>query len=382
MEGALKKILLAVVAILIANSAMGVTVYDDGNSGITTITEIACSTYDSLASGYVSVYNSEVGTNTLANDWAYFKEAYCGNLTSVQTQKCYKVDRSGGAKSKVVLADCAQGMTAKIYFIANGGAMSSGTTSTAPSAGSVEAYISFVAACDQCSGTTTGAWTATGAPTGYQIKTTTTTSSDFCNICKTSTSSIFRCASGYYGSTTQASPTGCTKCTTATAIVGTSTPGSNTSASSCSFKCASGYYGTATSATAGCTACPSYATCAGGNGSTFSCSSGYFSPGTAYGCAKCPENTQECGGTGFVCKAGYYSAKQSTPFMNTCKQCPSYVYNATQTNLSGGGEYTVYGTTAAGATSITECYMPADSYYGIADDTGFWVWNSDCYYTN
>ncbi|MBQ8294558.1 MAG: hypothetical protein IJX89_04190 [Alphaproteobacteria bacterium] len=374
----MKKILLAVVAILVANSAMGVTFYDDGDSGKTVVTKIDCSTYNSLASGYVSGYNSEVGTNTLANDWAYFKEAYCGTLTSVQTQTCYKWDFGGVAKGKIVVADCVAGSQAKIYFPINGGTISDGTDTSV--ADGVPAYISFAATCDQCSGTTTGAWTTAGD--GYQVKTTTTTSSDFCNICKTTTSSTFRCASGYYGSTTQDSPTGCTKCTTATSVAGTSTPGSNTSASSCSFKCASGYYGTATSATAGCKACPQYATCAGGNGSTFSCNSGYFSPGTAYGCVSCPDNANECSGTGFVCTAGYYAATSGAPFMNVCNLCPGYVFNATQTNLGGGGSYTVSGTTAVGATSITECYMPADGYYGTADDTGFWLWNSDCYYAN
>ena len=49
-----------------------------------------------------------------------------------------------------------------------------------------------------------------------------------------------------------------------------------TSCSSCTtYRCNSGYYGTARSASSGCTKCPSNATCAGGNGSTFVCAKGY-----------------------------------------------------------------------------------------------------------
>lgn len=54
------------------------------------------------------------------------------------------------------------------------------------------------------------------------------------------------------------------------------------------YKCASGYYGTATSASAGCTACPDNATCAGGNGSTFICNRGYYKSGAA--CQPCPNS--------------------------------------------------------------------------------------------
>lgn len=54
------------------------------------------------------------------------------------------------------------------------------------------------------------------------------------------------------------------------------------------YTCASGYYGTATSSTSGCTACPSNATCAGGNGSTFVCQKGYYQNGSS--CSACPGN--------------------------------------------------------------------------------------------
>ncbi len=100
-------------------------------------------------------------------------------------------------------------------------------------------------------------------------------------------------------------------------------------------KCASGYYGTATSSSAGCTACPSNATCAGGNGSTFVCAKGYYKDGTS------------------------------------CSPCPS----------SDG----IAGTTAStGATSITSCYLPSGSTRAFSDTNGSGTEtiSSNCYYSN
>jgi len=104
-----------------------------------------------------------------------------------------------------------------------------------------------------------------------------------------------------------------------------------TSCSACTtYRCASGYYGTATSGTSGCTICPSNATCAGGNGSIFVCAKGYYKDG------------------------------------GLCSRCPT----------SGG----VYGTTAAaGATAVTECYLPANT--PITDATGTYIFTGNCYYT-
>ncbi|MCM1294380.1 MAG: hypothetical protein NC311_02360 [Muribaculaceae bacterium] len=105
----------------------------------------------------------------------------------------------------------------------------------------------------------------------------------------------------------------------------TCSPGSVT------YKCASGYYGTATSARAGCTVCPSNATCGGGNGSTFSCNAGYYKNGTA--CTKCSTAT------------GHNSA-----------------------------------TSAAGVTAITGCYIPSGTTF--SDSTGSGKYTSNCYYSN
>ena len=98
-----------------------------------------------------------------------------------------------------------------------------------------------------------------------------------------------------------------------------------------SHQCAAGYYGTATSASAGCTKCPSNASCTGGNNSTFVCNQGYYKNGSK------------------------------------CERCPA----------SGG----VYGTTAsAGSTSITSCYLPSGT--SFSDSTGSGTYTGNCYYKN
>lgn len=111
-----------------------------------------------------------------------------------------------------------------------------------------------------------------------------------------------------------------------------------TSCSACtSYKCNSGYYGTATSASSGCTACPSNATCVGGNNSTFKCNKGYYKNGTS--CSACP----------------FFSIPN----------------NMVQTGTTAG----------TGATAITECYIPSGN--AFADTTGSGtIDGGDCYYTN
>lgn len=99
-----------------------------------------------------------------------------------------------------------------------------------------------------------------------------------------------------------------------------------TSCSSCTtYRCNSGYYGTARSASSGCTKCPSNATCAGGNGSTFVCAKGYYKSGSS--CADCPNN-----GT----------------------------------------------TSGTGATSISSCYIPRGT--TGSDSTGTFKYVGNCYY--
>lgn len=66
----------------------------------------------------------------------------------------------------------------------------------------------------------------------------------------------------------------------------------------------------------------------------------------------------------YRCVKGYYMGELG------CVRCPS----------SGG----VYGTTAAaGATSITECYIPAGTTFSFSDSTGSGTekFTSDCYYS-
>ena len=375
--------LVLVVVLCIGNAS---AVSTGVGSGAGAITKIDCSAYDSQSSGYVSVYNDEVGTNTYANDLAYFKQAYCGTSTNVQTPQCYIISRSGVAKSKVVVADCAQGMTAKIYFVQSGGEMINGTLTSLPS--TYDTYVSFVAACDQCTGSTTGSWTTTGAPTGYQMQTTTTKSSSFCNICETTSSSKFRCASGYYGPTNQQSPTGCTACTTTAGYSATSTPGSNTNPSNCSYKCTSGYYGTATGPKTGCSKCVSNATCAGGNNSTFVCNDGYFASktGTYVGCFACPQNAT-CTTDNYTCNLGYYpSAAPGTNYIYSCTACPGEYFHV---NVTGGvvnsSVYAgnTYGPRATAVSyDITDCYIPANHYYGYKDDSGSFFWSENCHYSN
>lgn len=99
---------------------------------------------------------------------------------------------------------------------------------------------------------------------------------------------------------------------------------------STTYRCSAGYYGTAISATSGCRACPSNATCVGGNSSTF------------------------------VCKAGYYKAGTQ------CISC-----------AIGTNEPTA--TSAAGATSVSACYIPSDT--NKSDNSGNFTYIDDCYYS-
>lgn len=77
--------------------------------------------------------------------------------------------------------------------------------------------------CSNCTSDTT--WSATGTA-GYEKKVTRTCS---CNTCNASTS--YRCAAGYYGSSTNGT-SGCTRCPSSGGVYGTSAAGS-TSVTSC-----------------------------------------------------------------------------------------------------------------------------------------------------
>ena len=137
------------------------------------------------------------------------------------------------------------------------------------------------------------------------------TNSFFCNSCKSST---FTNLNGVTVTTNNRITTTCNNCHVTPSCSTTST----------TYKCASGYYGTATSETSGCTKCPTNATCAGGNGSTFSCNRGTYKSGS--GCASCPSP----------------------------------------------------GTSPSGSTSISSCYIPLGT--TGSDGSGTYKYTANCYY--
>ncbi|MBQ8367557.1 MAG: hypothetical protein IJX43_00635 [Alphaproteobacteria bacterium] len=102
------------------------------------------------------------------------------------------------------------------------------------------------------------------------------------------------------------------------------------------YSCAPGYYGTATGCDTGCTACPSNATCSGGNYSTFVCNGGYYKSGSS--CVRCPQHS-----------------------------------------ASGN-----YGSSSSGAISNTSCYIGAGTTWTFNDTkgSGSEKFPSTCYYSN
>ena len=141
------------------------------------------------------------------------------------------------------------------------------------------------------------------------------------------------------------------------------------------YECADGYYGSPTDPRTGCTPCPDNATCPLGNNTTFTCNSKYLK--TDDSCIPCPTiGVYSCSGATLICNKGYYRNG------NSCSRCPS----------SGG----VYGTTHApspfgGATSITDCYIPANTMMSGSDASGSYEYYfinettndfENCYYTN
>ena len=141
------------------------------------------------------------------------------------------------------------------------------------------------------------------------------------------------------------------------------------------YECADGYYGSPTDPRTGCTPCPDNATCPLGNNTTFTCNSKYLK--TDDSCIPCPTiGVYSCSGATLICDKGYYRNG------NSCSRCPS----------SGG----VYGTTHApspfgGATSITDCYIPANTVMSGSDTSGSYEYLfinettndfENCYYTN
>ncbi|MDR2413227.1 MAG: hypothetical protein LBD50_03390 [Rickettsiales bacterium] len=125
------------------------------------------------------------------------------------------------------------------------------------------------------------------------------------------------------------------------------------------YSCGQGYYGSATSDSTGCIACPSNATCNGGNGSTFLCNGGYYKSGT--GCIACPSNATCNGGDSstFSCNGGYYKSGAA------CANCAANTGHPSATSL-------------AGAAMINGCYLPAGTTGN--DTSGSFAYTSNCFY--
>ncbi len=96
----------------------------------------------------------------------------------------------------------------------------------------------------------------------------------------------------------------------------------------------------------------------------------WSSAGTGY--EKKVSRTCNCGtctsSTSYRCAAGYYGS--SSNGTSGCSRCPS----------SGG----VYGTSAAGSTAITSCYLPSGTTVSFSDSIGSGTakYTSNCYYSN
>lgn len=178
------------------------------------------------------------------------------------------------------------------------------------------------------------------------------------------------------------------------------------------YKCSAGYYGTATSESAGCTKCPTNASCSGGNDSTFVCNTGYYrnpngSTGYSDACKICPQNATCWGGSDAPsCNTGYYSGESSSsgycqecPTNSVCwgasaqPQCTTGYYSDTQTGLctrcpeySGynttSGYYVAYGTTTGYGVSGDSriCYIPKGAYQMTTK--GIIYHELNCGYTN
>ena len=132
----------------------------------------------------------------------------------------------------------------------------------------------------------------------------------------------------------------------------------------------------------------------------YQCKAGYYraNPGTgaAMKCLECPDHAYCSGGDiqgNVSCGRGYYREVESS-VMNpglvgmvttyTCTRCPSYnVYTCSngsclKTGVGFGTTGTSSMTLYPNATSITECYIPANVY--TDDNTGVFQVTSACYY--
>ena len=383
------QIIICLLAIVLINTgnAWGVTILK-GTGGAEVFTKLDnCSEYDRLSSSYVSVYRNAAGftasSHTYANDFEYFKQAYCGqekiNNNQIQAAECYKIDYNGTPKGKVVVADCAPSSSyaAKMYFYMAGGTISTGVNTTKPE--TYNAALEFVAQCKECPDTENNnsapRWIPNGA--GYEKEVRNITAPLFCNICTTEPKETgeYRCASNWYG-TTNNGTSGCAKCPTGTNVNVSSTAGKNTQSTDCKYECNQGYFGTATNATDGCTLCPKHATCAGGNGSTYVCSKGYYNTKhPSYACQACVDvenyqNLAVCDNTGIKCKAGHYAIYHTAaPIMKSCEKCPTPVFSSSAPECKTASS-------AEGSIGINSCYLKPGCTY--EDETGFFTYEDEC----
>ena len=132
------------------------------------------------------------------------------------------------------------------------------------------------------------------------------------------------------------------------------------------YQCAAGYTGSPSSCSSGCTACTTGAW-------------GAWSDYPAIGYGWRTRSNASCGtDIEYRCAAGWYRTNSGTapscapvPYCSGCTQCPDI--NAS----NGWSPNTIYGTSAAGATAITGCYIPSGT-TGISDETGTFTADNNC----
>ena len=131
------------------------------------------------------------------------------------TNKCYKNSSTGNILQITEHTACMTG-----YELTS-------TSYTSTTCDMTYYYDMCTKACDgTCSNCTSGSWTA--GNTGYQQRTKKTCNTSTC-VCSSSTE--YRCASGYYGSSSNGT-SGCTRCPSSGGVYGTSAAGS-TAITSC-----------------------------------------------------------------------------------------------------------------------------------------------------
>ncbi len=121
-----------------------------------------------------------------------------------------------------------------------------------------------------------------------------------------------------------------------------------------------------------CQACPSGKYSNSGAGGCSNCAPGTYSSSEGSStCAKCEPGTytNESGATYCeTCDDGYYQDESGA---TSCKTCPEYDINGDDASVAS-----IYGE----RTSKNSCYKKEG--YVDSDETGSYIWTSDCFYTN